>query len=381
MRTYGTPQRRRMQRNAASGLFTKSSIFDRFRNMFTAEIKPEASSGEIATDMSQMTEGRFRLGNDIAESIESRTASSTGFIGLGMSIGVHAAGVLSFLLLATFHASRSTFEAPVVFVHLTQVSESGWEAGGVPHPDAAGGGASPSSAAPKAPDTQTAAPTPSAAVHKTAHVPKAHPHAAAIVKRLRTAVSPKPRRAEKIHAKAEDASPSVSSIHPVKSPVAAPDTAATNSQPPSSTGGAGSVSGSSPDGNTGHGHGAGAGNGASKGSGGGAGGGSGSGTGGGMGGEFGLKQVDQAPVPIRKVTPEFPEAARKLGASGKVLLKFLVKTDGSVTKASVVEASPAGLFDQSALNAVINWRFTPGVYHGHAVATWVMLPVYFRLSR
>ena len=100
-----------------------------------------------------------------------------------------------------------------------------------------------------------------------------------------------------------------------------------------------------------------------------------------MGGEFGLKQVDQAPVPIRKVTPEFPEAARKLGASGKVLLKFLVKTDGSVTKASVVEASPAGLFDQSALNAVINWRFTPGVYHGHAVATWVMLPVYFRLSR
>ena len=100
-----------------------------------------------------------------------------------------------------------------------------------------------------------------------------------------------------------------------------------------------------------------------------------------MGGEFGLKQVDQAPVPIRKVTPEFPEAARKLGTSGKVLLKFLVKTDGSVIRASVVEASPKGLFDHSALEAVYNWRFTPGVYHGRAVATWVMLPVYFRLSR
>ncbi len=334
---------------------------------------------------------RFRLGNDIAESIEYRAASSNDFIGLGMSIGIHAAGLLSFLLLATFHASRSTFEAPVVFVNLAQVSESGWEAGGVLHPDAAGDGASPSSAAPKAPDTQTAVPAPSAAVHKTAHIPKAHPHAAAIVKRLRTALSPKPPCAEKIHAKAEDASPSVNSVHPVKSPVATSDTAA-DLQPPaspipasqtglSSTDGAGSDSGSSSGGNTGHGQGAGAGNGMSKGFGGGIGGGSGSGTGGGMGGEFGLKQVDQAPVPIRKVTPEFPEAARKLGASGKVLLKFLVKADGSVTRASVVEASPAGLFDQNALDAVNNWRFTPGVYHGHAVATWVMLPVYFRLSR
>ncbi len=357
--------------------------------MFTAEIKPEASSGGITADMSQVTEGRFRLGNDIAESIESRTSSSTDFIGLGMSIGVHAAGVLSFLLLAAFHASRSTFEAPVVFVNLTQVSESALEAGGVPHPDAAGGG-KPSSSAPKAPDTQMAAPAPSAAVHKTAHISKAHPHAAAVVKRLRTAVSLKPRCAEKIHAKAEDTSPSVSSIHPMKSPVTISDTTATDSQPPLSpvpasqigpslTGGAGSASGSSPDGNTGHG--AGAGNGVSKGSGDGIGGGAGSGSGGGMGGEFGLKQVDQAPVPVRKVTPEFPEAARKLGTSGKVLLKFLVKTDGSVIRASVVEASPKGLFDHSALEAVYNWRFTPGVYHGRAVATWVMLPVYFRLSR
>jgi protein TonB len=368
-------------------------IFGQFHNISTVKMyrrKPEETSGERISDISQMTEARFRLGNDIAENIEYRAAPSNDFIGLGMSIGIHAAGLLSFLLLATFHMSRSTFEAPVVFVHLTQLSESGWETGGVLHPDAAGGGASPSSAAQKAPDTQTAAPAPPAAVHKTAHVP--NPHTPVIVKRLRTAVSLKPRRVEKTYAKTEDASPPANSVHPVKSPAATPDRAVTNSQlppspvpasqaEPSSTGGAGSDSGSSPDGNTGHGYGTGAGNVVGKGSGCGIGGGSGSGSGGDMGGEFGLKQVDQAPVPIRKVTPEFPEAARKLGASGKVLLKFLVKADGSVIRASVVEASPAGLFDHSALDAVCKWRFTPGVYHGHAVATWVMLPVYFRLSR
>lgn len=102
---------------------------------------------------------------------------------------------------------------------------------------------------------------------------------------------------------------------------------------------------------------------------------------GGKGGEFNLKQVDQPPVPIKKVDPEFPPAARRLGVSGSVMIKFLVKADGSVIKASILEANPEGLFDQSALDAIRKWLFTPGIYQGKAVATWVILPVQFRLSR
>ncbi len=115
--------------------------------------------------------------------------------------------------------------------------------------------------------------------------------------------------------------------------------------------------------------------------------GKGSGTGGasagigGGGGEFNLKQVDQPPVPIQKVDPEFPPAARRLGAAGKVVVKFLVKADGSVIRASILEADPEGLFDRSALDAIGKWRFTPGIYQGKAVATWVILPVQFRLTR
>jgi protein TonB len=102
---------------------------------------------------------------------------------------------------------------------------------------------------------------------------------------------------------------------------------------------------------------------------------------GGRDSEFNLKQVDQPPVPIQKVDPEFPPAARRLGAAGKVVVKFLVKADGSVIRASILEANPEGLFDQSALDAIGKWRFNPGIYHGNAVATWVILPVHFRLRR
>jgi periplasmic protein TonB len=96
---------------------------------------------------------------------------------------------------------------------------------------------------------------------------------------------------------------------------------------------------------------------------------------------FELKQVDQAPSPIRKVEPEFPPAARRMGVGGSVVVRFLVKADGSVGEASVVRAEPGGVFERNALEAVGKWRFKPGLHRGEAVATWVVLSVQFRLSK
>lgn len=96
---------------------------------------------------------------------------------------------------------------------------------------------------------------------------------------------------------------------------------------------------------------------------------------------FELKQVDKAPCPIQKVEPEFPPAARRMGVGGSVVVRFLVKADGSVGEASVVRAEPSGVFERNALEAVGKWRFEPGCYHGKAVATWVVLAVQFRLSK
>lgn len=98
-------------------------------------------------------------------------------------------------------------------------------------------------------------------------------------------------------------------------------------------------------------------------------------------GGLNLGQVDTPPVPIKKEQPEFPDEARQMDISGRVVLKFLVEADGKVARISVISARPAGVFNRSAMEAIGKWRFKPGLYRGKPVAVWVELPVSFRLSR
>lgn len=96
-------------------------------------------------------------------------------------------------------------------------------------------------------------------------------------------------------------------------------------------------------------------------------------------GEFEAAAVDQVPQVLVKNPPVYPNKARNMGIGGKVVLRFLVGADGHVSRPAVVEAHPAGYFEQSAMDAVSRWRFKPGCVKGRAVATWVTLPVQFRL--
>jgi protein TonB len=93
-----------------------------------------------------------------------------------------------------------------------------------------------------------------------------------------------------------------------------------------------------------------------------------------------LGEVDQAPQILRKVNPMYPYSARRKNLTGKVVLKFLVNSNGGVEKVSVVKAEPEGVFEESARQAVRKWRFQPGVYQGEPVATWVVLPIQFNMS-
>jgi protein TonB len=100
----------------------------------------------------------------------------------------------------------------------------------------------------------------------------------------------------------------------------------------------------------------------------------------GFSGEFDAASVDKAPQVLKKIDPAYPQRARSLGICGKVVVRFLVEPDGRVAKPSVVEAHPKGFFEQSTLEAVRHWKFKPGCFKGKDVATWVILPVQFRLT-
>ena len=98
------------------------------------------------------------------------------------------------------------------------------------------------------------------------------------------------------------------------------------------------------------------------------------------GGEYNADAVDQVPQALHRVEPTYPSRARKQGICGRVVLRFLVEPDGHVSRPSIVESNPQGYFEQSALEAIRHWRFKPGIYRGKAVATWVTLPIQFRLT-
>jgi periplasmic protein TonB len=71
-----------------------------------------------------------------------------------------------------------------------------------------------------------------------------------------------------------------------------------------------------------------------------------------------------APIAISKVAPEYPAQARRRKAAGFVELEFLVSTNGIAEDIRVVRSEPEGLFDRSAVRAVMRWKFKPAERDG-----------------
>lgn len=73
---------------------------------------------------------------------------------------------------------------------------------------------------------------------------------------------------------------------------------------------------------------------------------------------------DSDAVPLQRVNPMYPNEARRAGITGYVRLQLTIAPDGSVRAAKVIESKPKGLFDASAVTAVLKWRFKPKVVDG-----------------
>jgi protein TonB len=79
------------------------------------------------------------------------------------------------------------------------------------------------------------------------------------------------------------------------------------------------------------------------------------------------------------VKPRYPEAARRRGIEGTVLLKVRVTEQGRVEAVQVERSAGYSELDESATEAVQRWRFEPARRSGEPVAVWVLIPVEFRL--
>jgi protein TonB len=69
-----------------------------------------------------------------------------------------------------------------------------------------------------------------------------------------------------------------------------------------------------------------------------------------------------APALVRKVAPQYPELARSARVQGIVILEAQVGTRGRVKTVSVLRGHP--LLDESAVEAVKQWRYRPLLLNG-----------------
>ncbi|HSN55475.1 MAG TPA: TonB family protein [Candidatus Sulfomarinibacteraceae bacterium] len=85
------------------------------------------------------------------------------------------------------------------------------------------------------------------------------------------------------------------------------------------------------------------------------------------------------PELLFEVEPRYPEAARRAGIQGVVILDLVIDTAGAVESVTVLRGLPLGL-TQSAVDAVSEWRFAPSTLHRQPIRIRYTLTVRFTLE-
>jgi TonB family protein len=82
---------------------------------------------------------------------------------------------------------------------------------------------------------------------------------------------------------------------------------------------------------------------------------------------------------IHRVEPVYPPLAKQTGRSGRVELRAIIATDGTIQSLQVVSGD--SLFLQSALQAVQQWRYKPTILNDHAVEIDTFITVVYNIIR
>jgi protein TonB len=89
------------------------------------------------------------------------------------------------------------------------------------------------------------------------------------------------------------------------------------------------------------------------------------------------KQLDVYPQPLAPIRPRYPDAAARDNVAGSVTLLLMVDENGLVRDADVAQADPAGYFEEDALAAFREARFTPAARNGRPVRSRILVRVTF----
>jgi TonB family protein len=76
----------------------------------------------------------------------------------------------------------------------------------------------------------------------------------------------------------------------------------------------------------------------------------------------------------------YPKDAKTQAIQGKVIVRFMIKANGSVSEVSVLKGVSPSLDEESIRVVKTLPKFTPGKLNGKAVPVWYMIPISFTLK-
>ena len=85
------------------------------------------------------------------------------------------------------------------------------------------------------------------------------------------------------------------------------------------------------------------------------------------------------PAVIDRTMPRYPMEARIKGIEGPVVIRAIIRRDGTVDDPQILRDLPEGL-GEAAARAVRRWRFRPATYQGEPIDVYYTVTVNFRLD-
>lgn len=87
-------------------------------------------------------------------------------------------------------------------------------------------------------------------------------------------------------------------------------------------------------------------------------------------------------LPLYRLNPApvYPQAARRQGWEGTVLLKVLVDIQGNAETIDIEQSSGHDILDEAAVKAVRDWKFKPAQAGLMKFSSWVKIPIKFVLT-
>jgi len=89
--------------------------------------------------------------------------------------------------------------------------------------------------------------------------------------------------------------------------------------------------------------------------------------------------TDRMPQLLKSVPAVYPEKLEYLRLRAKVTIRFVIDTEGNVVN-PVVAQSTNPSFNENALLAIMQWKFSPAIHHGQPVRAGMSIPVIFEIT-